>query len=244
MKYKKEASIVVLFLIVGLLLLNTLAISGSGRVITEDIKIRSVASIEFNGIGNLYITQGESEGLIIEAEDNILPHIQTTIVNETLHIYVQERKGFLRLRPSVDINYYVTVKDLDSISYSGKGHLEVNPLTTESIEVRFGGVGTGAFEISAKTIDLDLAGSGDFTLKGTSMDQRVSLSGDITYDAQEHTVSSLSMRINGAANGLVNVLDTITVDINGHGDLQYLGEPSLKERISINGSGSITKYEN
>src|SRR5512140_783439 len=54
-------------------------IKGSGNVTSEDRSVSGFTSISLEGSADVQVVLGESEGLTIEAEDNILPVIETVV---------------------------------------------------------------------------------------------------------------------------------------------------------------------
>ena len=67
---------------------------GSGRMESAEIETAGVRRVEFKGIGELEIVQGEQETLKIEAESDILDRISAKVRGETLVISL--RSGFWR----------------------------------------------------------------------------------------------------------------------------------------------------
>src|SRR5689334_10034881 len=57
---------------------------GSGRIATETREASGFSAIDLRGIGRVVVTVGEQEAVTIEAEDNILPRISTTVRDGTL----------------------------------------------------------------------------------------------------------------------------------------------------------------
>jgi len=56
-------------------------VKGSGNVTSETRNISGVTSLELAGAANVDITFGETESLVVEAEDNIAPLIETNVQN-------------------------------------------------------------------------------------------------------------------------------------------------------------------
>ena len=101
MKYLK-----IFFLPLIMLLFLTIAcdfksINGSGNIIKKSRSVSGFSRIAISGSGHLFISQGNTESLQIECDDNIEPHILSTVKNETLEI--GHRK--VNLNPSKPIQY-------------------------------------------------------------------------------------------------------------------------------------------
>ena len=55
------------------------AVVGSGKVVSETREVSGFTSVSVSGSGQAQITVGDSDSLVIEAEDNILPLIETSV---------------------------------------------------------------------------------------------------------------------------------------------------------------------
>ena len=55
-------------------------VRGDGNVIKETRSVSSFNGIEISGAFDVYLKQGTTEEVIIEADDNILPLIRTDVV--------------------------------------------------------------------------------------------------------------------------------------------------------------------
>ena len=87
------------FLTIGLLCVLAFSFStaclvstvrGSGNVISETRSVANFENVSLSGIGTLYIIEGDEESLEIEAEDNLLEHIETEVRGRTLEIKIEE----------------------------------------------------------------------------------------------------------------------------------------------------------
>src|SRR5512142_1150936 len=61
-------------------------VTGSNVVIQENREVSEFNAVSLNGAGELTITQGEKESLVIEAENNLLPLIKSQVRNGVLVI--------------------------------------------------------------------------------------------------------------------------------------------------------------
>ena len=97
-------------------------VRGSGKVITEERQVSGFDKVEINGAGELYIEQGETEALTVEADDNLMEYITTEVHGDTLELSL---KPNFNLMFSSKIVYRLTVKELRDVSICrvGKGSL-------------------------------------------------------------------------------------------------------------------------
>lgn len=190
-------------------------IEGSGIVVTETRAVSGFTGIELDGEGELIITQGDTEALTIESDDDILPVIESTVENGTLELDVENGEfvdSFTRLV------YTVTVVNLSSVSLDGAGSIRVEDLTTGALEV-------------------DLDGAGEFVISGTATSQTIDIDGASSYNGRDFATAQTTIRIDGAADVTVRVSDMLDVEIDGTGDVIFFGDPQVTQ--SIDGSGSV-----
>lgn len=192
-------------------------IDGSGDVVTETREVSGFTSVEIDGEGELIITQGDAETLTIESDDNILPIIESTVVNGTLELDVEDGKSIKNFTRLV---YTLTVTDLSSISMDGVADIRVENLTTDALEV-------------------DLDGAGELVISGTAASQRIEIDGASSYQGRDFATAQTTIRIDGAGDVTVRVSDALDVEIDGAGDVIYFGNPQVTQ--NIDGAGRVTQ---
>lgn len=215
---------------------------GSGNVVEEVREVSGFSKIELNGVGNLIIDQSGNESLRIEAEDNLISKIVTEVENDTLKI--KESKNWINWSfwPTEDVNFYLTVENLESVVINGSGSVTSENLVAEKFDLKISGSANGEVNLNVDELTTDINGSGELTMTGSAATQKFTVSGAGKYYAQELTGQSAEVTINGSGEATVNVTDQLTVDISGSGDVQYLNSPNINQ--SISGSGNISQLDN
>ena len=69
-------------------------IKGSGNVITESREVSGFNGVSHTGIGRVTITQGDTESLTIQADDNLMEYITSEVKNDTLELGFDENVRF------------------------------------------------------------------------------------------------------------------------------------------------------
>jgi hypothetical protein len=189
-------------------------VQGSGNVITETRDVSGFSEIVVGGSGVVMVEVTGTESVTIEAEDNIMPLLETDVSNGRLVLDATRS-----ISPTVDIVYTITAADLEGLEVSG------------SAEVDATGVDAGDFSV-------DISGSGDVAAAGT-LDRLLSLSisGSGAFDGESLTAPQGTVDISGSGNAVVNVTETLDVSVSGSGNVEYIGSPDVDEDIS--GSGNI-----
>ena len=191
------------------------ATRGSGNVVTETREVSGFDEIAVLGSGEVIVDVTGTESLTIEADDNILPLLETEVSNGRLELSVESN-----IDPTVGPKYTITAAELKGVSIAGSG------------DVTATGVGVDIFEV-------DIAGSGDVSPTGTAGDLSVSIAGSGNYQGEDLVATTGSVDIGGSGRAVVNVTDELDVDIGGSGDVEYIGSPTLTQ--SISGSGDVSQ---
>jgi len=227
--------------IIILLIASYLSGKGSGSLTTEDRSVSDFNRVELDGSGIIYINQSGTESLRIEAEDNLMKHLETKVENNTLKLRIKNPWYFWNFWPTRDINYYLLVDDLERISISGSGTIATDSLKSDDLTVTTSGSSKADLTIDVKNLNINVSGSGKFKLNGKATDQYLEISGSGNYDAKNLVSQTASIKISGSGEGILNASEELNIEINGSGNVQYLGSPSINQKIS--GSGSVSQYK-
>ncbi len=235
---------------------NTLR--GSGQLVTEQRAVRDFDRISITAIGDVNLTQGESETLLIEADDNLLPYIETRVENGTLILGLTEEARDLNIRPSKPIRFNLTIINLASLSipgsgdiYSaglkldnltidiaGSGHAQLDALEANFIRIDIGGSGVVNIDsLFANRIDVGISGSGEVRVYGEVNEQEISIPGSGDYQARKLISDLARVEISGSGAATVWAIDRLDVHIPGSGTVRYGGSPAVTQ--SISGSGAV-----
>ncbi|HEY3374110.1 MAG TPA: head GIN domain-containing protein [Candidatus Aquicultor sp.] len=236
--------IVCIFLIIASAVGITVALAscsrvvvGSGNVVETTRDVKDFTRISLSGSGTLNITQGDTESLRIEAEENILPEIKTTVRGGELHIAINDTRSVVT--PTKPINYFVTVKDLRALQLSGSAKAKSGRIRTDDMDIATSGSGDVTMELYADSLTVNGSGSSAFTISGRVGSQKILISGSGSYTAPDLFSTSCDVDISGSGSAKVRVSKNLDVRVSGSGEVDYIGEPTVNENIS--GSGKVTK---
>jgi predicted small secreted protein len=242
----KKRFFLVIILSVVLVLLSacnfTLA-NGSGKVISQTRQVSGFSKVSMSGIGQLIISQGSTESLTIDAEDNILPLITTTVVGDTLNIDLKNDNFQDNVIPTKPIVYHLAVKTLDGIQISGAGSVDAANLTSDNLAISSSGAGSMRLRtITAQSITSEISGVGGVDLSGKVTSQSINISGSGSYNAPDLESQTANVVISGAGGATVWAKTSLDVTISGAGSVNYYDNPTITKTIS--GVGSVTSRGN
>ncbi len=189
----------------------------ASNVASETRDVSDFKEVELNGIGHLSVQQTGNESLTVEAEEDVLPKIQTDVVNNRLVIGPKPNTMINTTEP---INYELTVKDLNALKLSGSGDINAQGISTDSLAVT-------------------TSGSGDVKITGKTDSQDVDISGSGKYQAGDLESKEVKIDVKGSGTAIVKVSNELDARVSGSGSVQYIGDPTINQHVS--GSGKVTK---
>ncbi|MCB0595096.1 MAG: DUF2807 domain-containing protein [Lewinellaceae bacterium] len=208
-------------------------IDGAGPIVTRELTVAPFEGIELPISGDVFLTQGPEQKVIVEGKDNIIDEIELDVQNGIWKI------EFNRCVRDIDLlRVFITVPDLTRIRVSGSGDVvSENTFVIQDLEIDIPGSGNVDLSLDADDLDIDIPGSGRLTLEGLADETkyRISGSGDVHAFNLECRVADIS--VPGSGDLEVFVTELLKVRISGSGDVFYRGDPALD--ISISGSGDV-----
>ena len=176
-------------------------IKGDGNVIKQDRPVSGFDGIDVGGAFRVFLTQGSTEKLIIEADENLLDIIETEVKGGTLHIKTNKD-----IRDYEALNVYITFKDLRNLDISGACNLKgENKFTLNDFELDGSGASNIELKFSATNLEMDISGASNIELYGSAEKMELELSGASTFEAYELEVNYCEADISGASHAYITV---------------------------------------
>ncbi|MCK4510324.1 DUF2807 domain-containing protein [bacterium] len=240
MERKLVVSLMLLALFTGSC--NMLTIEGSGDITTETREVSGFERVGLSNMGVVVLTQGETEGLTVRADDNLMKYVVTEVHDGTLRIGLTSKVSQGLLRPTEPIVFDVSVRDLSGLSVSGSGSIEVGRLVTDLLAMSVSGSGSiDIGDLTADEVTAAISGSGQVSAAGEARVQTVSVSGSGGYRAQDLVTRESDVSVSGSGLVALNAAERLDVRISGSGTVRYSGEPGVTEDIS--GSGRLERVD-
>jgi hypothetical protein len=215
---------------------------GSRNVISETREVSGFDSIEVSYPADVFVSQGSSESVTIEADDNLLPDLQTEVRNNTLRIFykVQDNKHVI---PSKTVKITIVVKELKDVNFESAGELTITGIETDDLSVSISGAGNLEMdEISTGSLSITLSGAGSMTASGKTDDLHVVISGFGSFDGQDMYSQTADVNLSGAGSATMWVDDELDAQISGAGSVDYYGAAAVRKNIS--GVGGVNHVGN
>jgi hypothetical protein len=206
---------------------------GSGKVITETRDVRNFSALSLTVVGDLTITQGQTEALTIEAEDNIVPHIKAEVRNGTLFISFDRENWQDRFQPTKPIKFNLALKDLTAMESSGAENIKSASLKTNRLTMKLNGAGNVKIaRLEASEIVTVINGAGNVDLAGQVTRQEVTLNGVGSYRAGDLNSQIAKIAVNGVGGATLWAREGLDVRIAGVGGVSYYGNPTVTKDVT------------
>jgi hypothetical protein len=209
---------------------------GDGNVVKEDRKVSGFTSLEVSGAFNVYLYQGKSEALTLEADQNLMALIKTEVKGDKLRIYTEGN-----IQKATKLNVYLTFEELEMIDISGAVSVSSEEVL-EFTELYFDGSGASEIDLHMNTdvLKADFSGASEINLTGTAKTANFDLSGASEIDALEFEIANCELDVSGASDARIHVSENLEVSISGAASVKYKGNPHVSSDIS--GAGSLKSY--
>ena len=213
-------------------------VRGSGDVIKETRDIDGFTGVKTATAIDIFLTQGNSFNVEVEADDNIMEHIVTKVKNGVLEVYLDR----VNLTYHKKMVVHVTMKEVDYLSASSAGDIVcVTPVKADYLKIRTSSAGDVKIDVQANSLDLSTSSSGDITISGKAdyLEARTSSAGDIKgYDL---VVREANLSSSSAGDIKITVTERLKARASSAGDIYYAGNPDFVDAHSSSAGDVIKK---
>jgi len=219
--------------------INLGQVSGNGNVQTEERKVTE----EFNSVRasagmGVYLIKGTENKIVVEADENLLEIIETSVTNGELKIRAEKNIGKAKAK-----KVYVTYISLSSITAnSGADIIADSIIESETLSLSSSSGADMELEVLAKDLFIETSSGADIDVSGKAISLRAEASSGSDLNARKLLVSTCRARASSGADVIVNVQDKLNARASSGGDVRYYGDPS---DVSKNGgpSGNVRKMQ-
>ena len=230
------------FLITGVILLLLLSatgciddfiIRGNGISTSEARLVSDFSGVISEGDFEVHITPGDAYEVIINAESNLLPYIETSVRNHNLRVYT---RGLNQLRSKLPIEVFITMPTLTNLTQSGSGWISTGHFVGQDFRFVISGSGTIETSADAVTVDAVISGSGNLWLSGSAFSGYFTVSGSGELDAWDFPLRNCEAVISGSGDIWTLVNRQLKATVSGSGNVIFRGNPQVESLASDSGN--------
>lgn len=181
-------------------------VKGSGNVVTETRDISGFKAIDVSGVFNVEIVAQKGFSVQIEADDNLIPLIQTEVNDGVLEISTEKR-----IKSSSKMTIRISAPDIEKIQVSGVAKVSLTELKNAALKI-------------------DTSGASKVTVAGETRDLNIEVSGASKIEAANLSSVNADINASGASQVSVNVTGDLKADCSGASNVTYSGTPTNVEK--------------
>ena len=217
-------------------------VDGSGVMTTETRDLPMLGRVTLSCPATLALDDDADAAITIEAEDNILPLIET-VIEETdgvASLHIRFTDTIRSISPTLPITMRMPLGGISSIAGSGSGTVTSMPMQADAIELQVSGSGTIAVDrVDGRQLELTISGSGTIGVAGFAQHVTATISGSGDLKAERLMCEDADVRVSGSGTTYLHVNQTLRTRISGSGALHISGDPEIESRVT--GSGPIIR---
>lgn len=212
------------------------SIKGNGNVVEQNRNLGSFDEVKASRGMNVYITQGDIEKVVVEADENLLDAIETKIERNTLVVTTSKN-----IRKSTSKKVFVTVSEINGItSTAGSNVYSENQLKAKNLELSTSAGSNMRLDVDAGKLNVSASSGSNIKLEGHSKEFAGKASSGSNIKAEDLTVDECEARASSGANIWINVREKLDGHASSGGNIFYSGNPKSMNTESSSG-GNVRK---
>jgi hypothetical protein len=185
---------------------------GSGNIATEKRDLDGFRSVEVSGAFKVEIVAGKDFSVEVQADDNIIPLVDTHVSGETL--YIELDKG---VSTKNDMIVRLTAPNIDQVESSGASKVNLSDIRNDSLNIQ-------------------ASGASKIVVSGETSKLEIEISGASGVDAEQLRASNVRVDASGASKATVNATGELQAAASGASKILYTGEPATVNKDESGGS--------
>ncbi|MBN2814687.1 MAG: DUF2807 domain-containing protein [Bacteroidales bacterium] len=223
-----------------------LPVKGSGMPVEKNYTVSGFKGLDVSGGFDVVLVQGNTEGVVLTAQENLFGYIKVEVVQGVLRIYTEAN-----IMPTKPMKAWVSFKSIEKLEVSGGGDVVAEtPVNVPGLDMAISGGGDLTLTVNTAELNGKISGGGDARLDGSAENFVVVMSGggDLSSSLE---AGNIACTLSGG--GDLNIKNpvrafAITLEVSGGGDVEALLEADrLKCAVSGGGnasfSGNVTDLE-
>lgn len=157
------------------------ALKGNGNVIEKEYNVTSFQQLNIEGVFNTWISQGEENLVVVEADENLIHLIEVIEENDNLTLRTKKK---MKIKKSTKMNVYVTLTDIENMEIAGVRNVKCDSvLNLDYLVLEVNGVGNTSLLINCDQLEAEFSSVGNIDFEGEAVEANFEISGTGNLDA-------------------------------------------------------------
>ncbi len=202
---------------------------------TETRPVSNFSAIKASSAFSITVNKGNTESLVIEADENIMPYVRSEVKNGELKLYLDGRKHFHNVKT---MKAAIGVKNLNRVDLSGACKLSSNDLfDVPKFEIDLSGASNVQLNIKAQVLNVDASGASSIDLKAAAREAKFEASGSCKMQLDLQSAGA-SFDLSGACKAAITgATEHVTFDLSGACNIK--AADFVAKTAAVDGSGVV-----
>ncbi len=162
--------------------------------VSQEREIGSFRAIENRSSVDLYIYQGTTPRVVVEADESVISKVETWVDGDVLIVDMDRCPMLVKT-----LKAHITVTDLERLTVNGSGDVTTE-MTMENLhfDVKVNGSGDVNLNVDVGELSLRINGSGDADIEGNARTASIVVSGSGDLDFEGGTMEACSVKLTGS----------------------------------------------
>ncbi|MCB2380061.1 DUF2807 domain-containing protein [Hymenobacter sp. BT635] len=199
-------------------------------------------AVQTGGGIDVFLTQGPTSAVVVDASSEAQPHILTTVKNGTLQIGWEQNYSWKKMLPGKStgkVSVYITCPSLTALAVSGGSDARgETAFKADDLRLSASGGGDIQLTLTAKNLTSNASGGSDITVAGRVERQKVSVSGGSDYHAFSLQSTAAEVSASGGSDAELLVDGELKSSASGGSGVRYKGGAKLVSAQASGGSST------
>lgn len=230
--------------IIGVLLVITFlssCLNINANIVEEERTVGSFSGVSSCCGIDVYITEGSSSTIRVQADNAIINDIVTKVKDGVLDISLKNNTFNKKLMKGKMV-VYISAKDLSSIHASSSSKIKGSgKFRGKDVAIHASSAGEIALELTAENITCKVSSGANVTVKGTASYANISASSGSDARMKEMIVNRADVSTSSGSDAKIWVKENIKARASSGSSISYYGNPTDKDVSSSSGASIRAK---
>ncbi len=208
--------------------------TGSGNFISETRTVNNFDGITVGGSFEVEVKIGPVTSVVVEADDNIMKNIVTTVSGNTLQIRTEDLNNY----SDVHMKVSVTTPALKNIHASASADVVVQDVMINTGKLTFKASSGASIktEIDAPEVETDVSSGASVTLSGKTKTYSSEASSGAVIKSWELLSENTIVKVSSGASAKVHASISLNATASSGAGVTYHGAATVNKSVSSGGS--------
>lgn len=233
-------------ILLGLLMASTIFLAHAQTTIVNDANaekrtIPGFSGIKVSGGIDIYLTQGEEDGIAVSASEiKFRDRIKTEVKDGLLKIWY-DSDGIGWNTGNKKLRAYISFKNISQLHASGSSDVYISgTLKADQLSIVLEGSSDLKGNVEVENLKANMSGASDITISGKVGLLNIDASGSSDFKNYELVAQNCDVHVSGSSDVKVTVEKELNAAASGSSDVRFRGNAVMR-KINTSGSSSIKK---